>query len=308
MKPVISICVPSYNRQQELSVLIESIEKLLISGLFEISLCDDGSIDNTKNYIKGKIKDGTNIKYRFIEHSGRPKALRESILMSKGRYIIICDSDDSLIENNLQNLAINIMKKKFDLNQFSGFNFLCGSDVTDNSKVIGDYFPTNNFTSKLVDLKYVYNIKGDKCEVYESSILKKNIYSLIDDELRIPTMYLHAKLNKNYFLCFNEILKIKKYSKYGMTKNIEYYKLKSPNYTYLTYYELYKLNYKNVNKFLYLRLSINYWRFYFHSLEIYKKKIKNKNIIYNNIIKVIGRLFYIKDKIVYRFKYENKNS
>ena len=67
-----------------------------------------------------------------------------------------------------------------------------------------------------------------------------------------------------------------------MSKNIYYYKLKSPNYTYLTYYELYNLNYNKVNKFLYLKLSINYWRFYFHSSKIYKKlqnKIKDMIIL-----------------------------
>ncbi len=305
MKPIISICVPSYNRYYDLVVLIESIKKLLLTDIFEISLCDDGSTDKTKNYINEKINEGINIKYKFIEHTGRPKALRESILMSSGHYIIISDSDDSFIESNLESLASDIKNNKYNFNDISGFSFLCGKN---NFKIIGDLFPSNQFKSNLVDLKYIHNIKGDKCEVYEASILKKNIYNLIDNEIRIPTMYLHAKLNNNLFLCFNKILKIKKYSKEGMSKNIYYYKLKSPNYTYLTYYELYNLNHNKVNKFLYLKLSINYWRFYFHSSKIYKKKLQNKNKRYDYIIKIIGILFYITDKIIYKFKYENRNS
>tara|TARA_B100000963_G_scaffold356228_1_gene375942 strand:+ start:1610 stop:2527 length:918 start_codon:yes stop_codon:yes gene_type:complete len=305
MKPILSICVPTYNRYHDLIILLESIKKLLFTNILEISLCDDGSTDDTKNYINQKIKEGINIKYKFIEHTGRPRALKESILMSSGRYIIISDSDDSFIERNLESLATDIINNTYNLNEISGFSFLCGKNKF---KIIGDKFPLNQFKSNLVDLKYLHNIKGDKCEVYEASILKKNMYSLIDNEKRIPTMYLHAKLNNNHFLCLNKILKIKKYSKDGMSKNIYYYKLKSPNYTYLTYYELYKLNFKNVNKFLYLKLSINYWRFYFHSSEIYKKKLQYKNKRYDYIIKIIGKLFYITDKIIYKFKYENRNS
>ena len=54
--------------------------------------------------------------------------------------------------------------------------FLCGKN---NFKIIGDLFPSNQFKSNLVDLKYIHNIKGDKCEVYEASILKKIYITLL---------------------------------------------------------------------------------------------------------------------------------
>ena len=65
---LLSICVPTYNREQSLKRLLDTIK---INAEVEIIVCDDGSTDNTKNLISlynGKL----NIKYVYQKNSEFP--------------------------------------------------------------------------------------------------------------------------------------------------------------------------------------------------------------------------------------------
>lgn len=294
MKFILAICVPTYNRSKQISKLINSLEENLSKNC-QIVICDDGSTDNTKNIINEYLKKELNISYKYIKHSGRPKALKESILMSDSEYIIISDDDDYFDARQL-NSAIELIKSndKKNINQLllGGYNFLCKES---NGKIIGNKFPTDYFKSKLVNLRYVEGIIGDKCEIYKSDIIKSNLYDLILNETRIPTTYIQAKIHKYDFICINKPLKIVNYLKGGMTNNILNYKLKSPNYTYLTYMELFKIKFNKVLYFKYIQLAINYWRFHLHASREHRVFLK-KNIILNFFAFLFGFLFFISDK------------
>ena len=87
MKPIISICVPSYNRYYDLVVLIESIKLLLqIYWKYHYVMM---VLQIKPKIILTKINEGINIKYKFIEHTGRPKALREYFNVFRTLYYYI---------------------------------------------------------------------------------------------------------------------------------------------------------------------------------------------------------------------------
>ena len=51
---LLSICVPTFNREKKLSRLINSID---ISEGIELVICDDGSTDNTRTLLENDISN-----------------------------------------------------------------------------------------------------------------------------------------------------------------------------------------------------------------------------------------------------------
>ncbi len=92
----ISIIIPTYNEEQNIVFLINSINCLIAVAKyeFEIIFVDDGSIDNTLNEIKVKSEIYNHV--FFIELSknfGKDYALKAGITMASGDAIITMDAD-----------------------------------------------------------------------------------------------------------------------------------------------------------------------------------------------------------------------
>ena len=65
MKPLLSICIPTFNRYKELKRLINSIDK---NKNIELVILDDGSKDETSN-IFSEFKNKFNIRPSYIFHN-----------------------------------------------------------------------------------------------------------------------------------------------------------------------------------------------------------------------------------------------
>lgn len=90
----ISIVVPSFNEQDNVSVLFEKINEQLSSVDFEVIFVDDGSSDDTlKNLIKLSEKHKA-VKYlSFSRNFGHQAALRAGLRVAKGDGVISMDAD-----------------------------------------------------------------------------------------------------------------------------------------------------------------------------------------------------------------------
>ena len=86
----LAICVPTYNRSKLLDRLLKSIPAI---NDIMVSICDDGSKDNTYQVVK-KHQSRIPINYVYQQNRGRAAALRKSILNSKAEFVMIIDSDD----------------------------------------------------------------------------------------------------------------------------------------------------------------------------------------------------------------------
>ena len=104
--PLISICVPVYNRKNKLIKLLKSID--LFEDI-EVIIVDDGSTDGIKNLLKEYIFDFKIKLYLNNKNLGRSPSLADSIKYSSGRYIIIMDSDDYFLPG-----AIRKVKSKLN--------------------------------------------------------------------------------------------------------------------------------------------------------------------------------------------------
>jgi glycosyltransferase involved in cell wall biosynthesis len=101
-----SIVVPTYNRENSLHKLFESIFMQSYQN-FELIIVDDGSTDNTGDLIRS-FQDAR-IKYIYQDNSGGSKARNTGIDAAKGSYIAFLDSDDVFLPNHLAN-ALSVLE------------------------------------------------------------------------------------------------------------------------------------------------------------------------------------------------------
>ena len=99
--PFLSICLPVYNMEKYIERAILSIINQSFQN-FEIIIVNDNSNDNTEKIIKRlKLEDD---RIKIIKHNknlGVYSSRVEAILNAKGKYIIIMDPDDMLLNPEL---------------------------------------------------------------------------------------------------------------------------------------------------------------------------------------------------------------
>ncbi len=92
--PLVSICVPTYNRSHYLA---DAIASVLAQDLedFELIVCDDGSQDNTPDLMASL----TDPRIRYLRHDtniGKSNNMISGFRVAQGRYFIKFDDDDRL--------------------------------------------------------------------------------------------------------------------------------------------------------------------------------------------------------------------
>ena len=89
-KPLISVIIPSYNREKLIVKAINSVLNQTFTD-FEILIIDDASTDNTKQVIHDLNLE--NIRYFRLEKNGGQCIARNfGIKQAKGEYIAFLDS------------------------------------------------------------------------------------------------------------------------------------------------------------------------------------------------------------------------
>lgn len=118
MNPLISVIIPTYNRENTIEKSLQSVVNQTYKTI-EIIVIDDGSIDNTENIVKN-IQD-ERILYIKQENKGVSRARNTGILNSKGEYIAFQDSDDIWHTNKLEVQMKNFRGSQCGL-VYSSFN------------------------------------------------------------------------------------------------------------------------------------------------------------------------------------------
>lgn len=101
--PYFSVIIPTFNRCNELSEALNSIVKQSFSD-WECIVVDDGSTDNTENFVLNQSKFDSRIKYVYQKNAERSEARNNGILNSQGKYVCFLDSDDTYVETFLEDL------------------------------------------------------------------------------------------------------------------------------------------------------------------------------------------------------------
>ncbi|MDN3583827.1 glycosyltransferase family 2 protein [Mucilaginibacter flavus] len=96
LKKRISIVIPAYNEEKNISFLIEQLGETLSNTNYEyeVIFVDDGSRDNTLNEIKFNAAMHNNVYYvELSKNFGKDHALKAGINLAKGDAVITMDAD-----------------------------------------------------------------------------------------------------------------------------------------------------------------------------------------------------------------------
>ena len=124
MPPVVSVIIPTYNRQALLPRAIDSVVRQTFSD-WEIVLVDDGSTDDTPRIAARYLRQ---LGRRFIflrqENRGASAARNAGIETARGEYIAFLDSDDEFVPHKLAR-QMALLEKRPQLGMvYSDYSFI----------------------------------------------------------------------------------------------------------------------------------------------------------------------------------------
>lgn len=107
-KSLVSVIIPTYNRQAMLLRAIESVQKQTYDNL-EIIIVDDASIDSTPDVVQS-ILDNRVHYLRSQQNHGGAETRNIGIRYASGEYIAFLDDDDIYLPNKIE-LLVSALKK-----------------------------------------------------------------------------------------------------------------------------------------------------------------------------------------------------
>ena len=256
---LITVFTPAYNRAHLLPKLYESLVRQAFDG-FEWVVVDDGSEDNTQDVISElTARNETRFPVRYFrqQNGGKHRAINRGVREAQGELFLILDSDDTLPDNSLETIAYYYNQIRED-NTFGG---VCGYMAHHDGTVIGRGNDDKVLDTDSISLRYKYNVEGDMCEVFRTSVLKEFPFPEIDGERFCPEALVWNRIAQKYKLrVFHEVIYYRDYLEGGLTDKIVRIRMKSPTASMMTYAELNRCEIPFMQK---TKAAINYWRFRF---------------------------------------------
>ena len=115
---MISIVIAAYNEEQRIGKSLVKIKDYLNSQNFayEIIVVDDGSTDNTKQVAIAYQSENSNLKIiSYPINKGKGYALRQGVLASKGKSVLVSDADLSTPIEELSYVLPLISTHEYDV-------------------------------------------------------------------------------------------------------------------------------------------------------------------------------------------------
>ena len=193
MSPKISIIIPSYNEEKNISRCLDSVMNQTFSD-FEVLCVDDGSNDKTFDIIKNYSEKDSRIIPLKNPDKGVSSARNFGIENAKGDYIGFVDSDDfiqpqmyeflykAVTENNCDfsvcryKKTSEFIQKKFEYktDNFKSENFISfyDSDFTNNNELV-----FSSACTKLISKKFLNDIKFKNYKIGEDTVFNAQLCS-----------------------------------------------------------------------------------------------------------------------------------
>jgi glycosyltransferase involved in cell wall biosynthesis/thioredoxin-like negative regulator of GroEL len=168
--PLVSVCIPSYNRAGFLKEAIESVLRQDYAN-YEIVVVDDGSEDRTAETVDAFRSD--KIRYfRNETNSGRPFSRNRCIEKANGSYLLWLDDDDMLEPHTLRRYAERISSTGGTADVLYGNMKIIGADGRETGRLL---IPTD-YTGKGSKLLANILTGGGTLVPNPGSMVKKSVY------------------------------------------------------------------------------------------------------------------------------------
>ena len=213
---MITVITPTYNRAEIIKKVYDSLLKQTNKD-FEWLVIDDGSKDNTKEVIN-KFIDEQKIKisYFFKENGGKHTALNLGIKKAKGEYVLILDSDDTLVNDAIEKINNKWKQYSFD-KSIACLSFL---KIYPNGQTIGKTYNGTDIKSNNIDFRYNQDLLGDMCEVFKTEILKQYKFPVYENERFLSEAIVWNQIAFDYDTVYiNEPIYVAEYLTDGLSNN-----------------------------------------------------------------------------------------
>ncbi|MDH5084130.1 glycosyltransferase family 2 protein [Clostridium perfringens] len=172
---MLSIIIPVYNSEKYIKKCLESIYyDLNMINNIEVIIIDDGSTDNSKEYISKFLNKYDNLKYFYQKNKGVSKARNYGLSKATGDYIMFLDSDDYLSKDALYLINEKINKYNSDCILYGHNKFFENGNII-KEKI--DFLSEEKLYNgkEVVDLILEFKIKGYLCDkIFKRDIWNKN--------------------------------------------------------------------------------------------------------------------------------------
>lgn len=218
-RKLITVLTPTYNRGYILSQLYESLCRQTNQNFCWL-IVDDGSNDNTKELItdwnKEKLID---IQYVYQENGGKHRAHNTGVRNCNTELIMICDSDDYLLDNVIEIVSKNWMKCK-DNSNVGGMVGYRGQYVGERLQTSKNLqFPSDNEYETITNI-FNHSPIFETTQIYRTDVLKQYLFPEIDGENFFPEIWCWRAIDRQYKVYIvREILEIYEYLEDGYTKS-----------------------------------------------------------------------------------------
>ena len=199
LKPYFTIFTPTYNRADRLHRVYDSLNNQTMKD-FEWLIIDDGSTDNTREVVDAFInKNEMQIRYIWQENGHKKKAFNHGVREANGFLFIPADSDDTFEGDTLQTFKEVYEKQSNDIqSKISGVVCLCKDEQ---GNVIGDKYPSHEWLSDGLEMRYSFSIAGEKWGCIKTDILKS--YPFPENvEGHVPENVIWTPIAKKYKAIF----------------------------------------------------------------------------------------------------------
>jgi glycosyltransferase involved in cell wall biosynthesis len=225
MNSLITIITPTYNRKNLIQLAYQSlIEQEKYN--FKWFVIDDGSVDDTETYISSIQKEAPfDIQYTRKKNGGKHRALNFGIPQITTELTLILDSDDQLTKDATK-IIEDAWESFRDKNNIAYMSFLRGYS---NGDVIGDLYKCDYYISNHIKYCVNENVRGDKAEVFRTSVLKEYPFPEVPSEKFISEGVVWNRIGKKYDAVYiNKIIYITEYLPGGLTQSGMKMRLKNP--------------------------------------------------------------------------------
>jgi hyaluronan synthase len=222
---LVSVIIPIYNQKNMIKVVIEAVNASSYKNI-EVIAINDGSTDGTTEILDALSKVFSNLKVIHQANQGKRKAVAKGFRISKGKFIILIDSDSVVTEN-----AIAHIVGTFASNPKAGA-------ISGHAKL---WNANRNFVSKLQDTWYDYSFNVQRttesvfggvmcCPGCMSAYRRESIAGFIrhwstsnddDSENRMLTSYAHAPADIKSYISPDNV-KLSNFSRKQMESAAEY--------------------------------------------------------------------------------------
>lgn len=170
--PLLSVVVPVYNVEEQLSRCVESILKQTYAN-FELLLINDGSKDSSGEICDFYSQKDSRVKVFHKENGGASSARNLGIDNATGEYICFVDSDDYVDESYLSSFFVDALKEDKCTFVIQGLIYEIDGQIQKKTIFYEGLYNEYKF-SKLFYLNNLHMYGSPFCKLYNTQIIKNN--------------------------------------------------------------------------------------------------------------------------------------